>query len=164
MRCPIETQETAELLLAYSARKLDAETAANLEQHLHLCPACREFAESQRLVWEALDAWEAIPVSPDFDRRLYGRIDREVSWWQRVARPLRPVLLRNGLPVAAAACLLVMVGIALERPGTMPILPVPQPAETEAVQADQVENALDDIELLHEFNRKVGADMSRTRM
>jgi len=164
MRCPIETQETAELLLAYSARKLDADTAAGLEQHLRLCPACREFAEGQRLVWEALDAWESVPVSPDFDRRLYARIDREVSWWQRVARPFRPMLLRSGLPVAAAACLLVMVGIALERPGSMPDIPVPQPPGVEAVQPDQVENALEDIELLREFHRKVGADMSRARM
>jgi hypothetical protein len=164
MRCPIETQETAELLLAYSARKLDPESAAGLERHMRVCPSCRAFAEGQRLVWEALDAWDAVPVSPDFDRRLYARIDREVSWWERTMRPFRPVLMRSGLPVAAAACLLVMAGMVLERPGAVPSIPSGSPSQVEAVQADQVENALEDIELLREFNLAVGADASRTSM
>ena len=74
MNCPIENRESAEILLAYCARKLDAGSSAILEEHIKICPACREFAEGQQSVWKALDAWEAAPVSPDFDRRLYARI------------------------------------------------------------------------------------------
>jgi PAS domain S-box-containing protein len=62
MRCPIETQETSELLLAYCARKLDPGTAATLERHMASCPACRELYEGQRAVWAALDAWDDLPV------------------------------------------------------------------------------------------------------
>jgi hypothetical protein len=79
-------------------------------------------------------------------------------------RPFRPMLVRSGLPVAAAACLLVVAGMVLERPGAVPSIPAGPPSQGEAVQADQVENALEDIELLREFNLTVGADASRTSM
>ena len=71
MRCPIESQENADLLLSYSARRLNPEATAILEAHMEICPTCREFRDGQRALWEALDQWEARPVSPDFDRRLY---------------------------------------------------------------------------------------------
>src|ERR1039458_6662773 len=100
MKCPIETRESAELLLAYCNRNLDAESTAMLERHMEVCPACREFASGQRAVWEALDVWEAAPVTSDFNHRLYRRIDREVSWWHLLMRPFRPVLVRQGLPIA----------------------------------------------------------------
>ena len=74
MKCPIEIHENAELLLAYCARKLDPETQTILERHLAVCPACRDFKAGQEAVWQALDSWEAVPVSADFDRRLYRRI------------------------------------------------------------------------------------------
>ena len=77
MRCPIESQENAELLLSYSARRLNPESTAILEAHMELCPACREFRDSQKALWEALDQWEARPVSPDFDRRLYRKIEEQ---------------------------------------------------------------------------------------
>ena len=80
MKCPIETRENAEVLLAYCSRSLDAERTAILDDHIRICPGCREFVEGQRALWKALDAWEATPVSADFDRRLYQRIQKEVSW------------------------------------------------------------------------------------
>jgi hypothetical protein len=162
MRCLIESQESADLLLAYTARKLDPETAAVLEQHVEVCASCRQFAESQKAVWAALDAWEAMPVSADFDRRLYQRIEEQVSWWDRLIRPFRPMLVRQGLPIAAAACLAIMAGVLVDRPAYAPV--ESQSVQAEAVQADQVENALDDIEMLREFHHTVRADASRTAM
>ncbi len=154
MKCPIETQENAELLLAYTARKLDLESTLILERHMQVCPACRRFQESQQAVWEALDAWEAPPVPAHFDERLYERIEREVesSWWRRLTRPMRPVLVRRGLPIAAAAaCLAIMAGVLLEHPRN--VIPAnEQPKRVEAVRADQVERTLEDIELLNQLN------------
>ena len=76
---------------------------------------------------EALDAWEAMPVSTDFDRRLYRRIEEEkarATWWSRLVRPFRPMfeapLMSRSVPLAAAACLLVLAGVILERPTTWP--------------------------------------------
>ena len=164
MRCPIETRDNAELLLAYTARRLDPDTAATLDRHMEVCPSCREFAENQRAVWGALDAWEAMPLTPDFNRRLYQRIEQQGSWWDRIVKPFQPMLVRQGLPIAAAACLVVMAGILLERPGTV-TPPQEQQVQIETVQADQVENALEDIELLREFHQKVRGDASsQTKM
>ena len=164
MNCPIETRENAELLLAYCTRKLDAESTAILERHMEICPACREFSSGQRAVWEALDAWEAAPVTLDFDRRLYRRIDREVSWWHLPMRPLRPALVLQGLPIAAAACLLVMAGVLLERPASTPPTAQPQSAQVEAIQPDQVDHALDAMHMLGEFSYRVRGDAADSKM
>src|SRR6516225_11517063 len=138
MKCPSEDREKAELLLAHASQKLDAERAAVLEQHLAQCPACREYAAAQFAVWDALDAWKAPEVSADFDRRLYQRIQQEVSWWDLLVRPFRPLLVRQGLPLAAAACLLVGAGYLLQRPIEVPSTTPPQ-AEA---SADQVDHAI----------------------
>jgi anti-sigma factor RsiW len=164
MKCPIETRENAELLLAYCTRKLDAESTAILERHMEICPACREFSSGQRAVWEALDAWEAAPVTLDFDRRLYRRIDREVSWWHLLMRPLRPMLVRQGLPIAAAACLVVMAGVLLQRPASAPPAAQPQSAQVEAFEPDQVEHALDAMHMLGEFSYRVRGDAADSKM
>ena len=165
MKCAIETRESAELLLAYCDRKLDAESTAILERHMEVCSACHEFASGQRAVWEALDAWEAAPVTQDFDRRLYRRIDRETSWWHLLMRPFRPALVRQGLPIAAAACLLVMAGLLLERPaGAPPAAPRPHSAQVEAFEADQVDHALDAMHMLGEFSHRVPGDAADSKM
>ena len=160
MRCPIEAQENAELLLAYCARTLDRETAAVLDRHMASCPACQQFQNGQQAVWDALDTWEAMPVSADFDRRLYHRIEEEVnaSWWSRLMRPLRPALLARGVPLAAAACLLVIAGVILERPASVPPPDSSEAARVEAIQADQVERALDDLDVLRQFKLVSSSD------
>ena len=164
MKCPIDTRENAELLLAYCTRKLDAESTAILERHMEICPACREFAGGQRAIWEALDTWEAAPVTADFDRRLYRRIDREVSWWDLLVRPLAPAVLRRGLPIAAAASLLVMAGVLLQRPAGAPPTAQPQSAQLETLQPDQVEPALDAMHMLGEFSHRVPGDAADSKM
>jgi hypothetical protein len=174
MKCIIETQESAELLLAYCARKLDAENTELLERHIEICPACREFANGQRALWEALDSWEAAPVPPDFNRRLYQRIEKEVSWWDLLIRPFRPMpadgpsvqpggwgalshrALRQGVPVAAAACVIVMAGALLQRPAAVQPAPQTESAQLESVQPEQVEQALKAMQMLSDFSGDVG--------
>ncbi len=91
MRCPTANQENAELLLAHVSRTLDAERAAVLEEHMARCAACRDYYAAQLAVWAALDHWEAPPVSADFDRRLYRRIEAVSRPWD-LARVFRAVL------------------------------------------------------------------------
>ena len=158
MRCPIETQENAELLLSYSARRLDPESTSILEAHMERCPACREFRDGQRALWEALDEWEARPVSPDFDRRLYRRIDEQdrMSWWAHIFGPLRPAFLRPALPLAATACLVVVAGFLTVEPGR---IAAPVAVESQQVrEAEQVERALDDLEMLRQFDLGAAAE------
>ncbi len=164
MNCPLDIPENAQALLDYGARKLDAESTATLERHMEICPACREFAAAQRVMWSALDTWEAAPVSQDFDRRLYQRIEREVSWWDLLVRPFRPLMVRRGLPVAAAACLLVTAGILIDRPAGSPPTPKKDMAQVESVQPEQVEQTLDAMEMLSEFSHHVRSDGPESKL
>src|SRR6266478_10213495 len=136
MRCPIETQENAELLLSYSARRLNPESTAILEAHMELCPACREFRDGQSALWEALDQWEARPISPDFDRRLYRKIEEQeqLGWWPRLFSSLRPLFGRPALPLAGAACLVLVTGFVLDDG------PIFAPAGFVSPQAEEVKH------------------------
>jgi hypothetical protein len=164
MNCPLETRDNAQLLLDYCTRKLEPESVAILERHIALCGACREFAAGQRAVWEALDAWEAAPVSADFDSRLYRRIDAQVGWWDLLRRPFLPVVRWRGVPAMAMACLLLMAGVALQRSA---VAPPPSPsdmAQVDSVQPEQVERTLDAMEMLNEFSRHVRSDSPDSKL
>jgi len=164
MKCPIGSQEHKELLLAYGSRSLDAGQTAKLEAHLRECPACRELAGAQKTVWEALDTWEAAPVSVDFDRRLYQRIEKEVSWWDLLMRPFRPLLIRQGLPIAAMACLVLVAGLLIQRPSGSPQDVAPESAKVEAMPPEQVQHALDEMETIREFNRLLRPEAADPKM
>jgi hypothetical protein len=151
--------EDEAVLLEYSAQKLNAADMTRVEEHLKSCAECLRVAEGQRAVWEALDAWEPAPVSTDFDRRLYQRIQSEVNWLDRLMRPFRPLFLRHGLPIAATACLLLVAGMLLQRPSDAPVRGGPAEITTE-----EADNALQQMEMLREFNRIAPADNSQPRM
>ncbi len=147
MNCPIRSQENREWLLDYSAGRLDRERTAMLERHIGTCPVCARFVEEQRVVWDALSQWESPELSADFNRRLYHKIDQvqPSSWVERVLRPLwRPMV-----PVAAA-CLLILAGVALHTP-TAGINPDTSHARVESVEPEQVERTLDDLQMLREL-------------
>jgi hypothetical protein len=147
MNCPIKTQENNEWLLEYSAGRLGREHAAVLGQHLEGCAECRRFVEEQRVVWNVLGEWEAQDVSPHFNRRLYQKIDQSqpFTWLNRLLQPLwRPVV-----PLAAA-CLLIVAGVALHIPVT-PLNPDRAQARVESVEPEQVERTLDDLQMLREM-------------
>jgi hypothetical protein len=167
MNCPLETRDNAQVLLDYCARKLEPESVATLERHIAICDACREFARGQRAVWEALDAWEAAPVSADFDSRLYRRIEAQVSWRDLLLRPLRPfrhVWLWRSLPAAAMACLLLMAGVFLEHSAVSPGPAPNDMAQVDSVQPEQVERTLDAMEMLNEFSHHVRTDSPDSKL
>ena len=164
MICPLENPENTKVLLDYGARKLDSASTAILERHMELCPSCRKFAAGQRALCEAMDSWEAPPVSQDFNRRLYRRIEQEVSVWDMLARPFRPFFVRRGFPVAAAACLLVLAGVLIDQPPGAPADPQKDMAQVESVQPEQVEQALDAMEMLSEFSHHVRGDGQESKL
>ena len=148
MTCPIEDRHP-EILVAYAVGELDREIATALERHLADCAACRLVVAGQAGVWKALDAWEAPPVSPDFDRRLYRRIDEGLrpSWWDRLTGPLRFMPFRQALPLTASAGLLLIAGVLLHHPSPV----APAAAQPQVVRAVQVEHTLDDMDLLRQL-------------
>ena len=109
--------------------------------------------EAKRSVDEMLDLWDAPAVSADFDRRLYRRIEERARWWDFLFRPQRLV------PVAAAAGLVIAAGLWVGGPGT-PALNVPRTAAVDVLPADQADQALQEMEMMQEFNRLVRSDPS----
>ena len=170
MICIKHNSEGAEILLDYCAGTLDEPRATELGKHIRECAECRSLIETQQAVWNKLDAWKPVEVSEDFDTRLYARIAREDAepvwrqWWRKLAQPAAPGRLwRPLVPVAAAAAVL---SLALMIAGPDADAPPPGPAAEKAVKtqieqhqieqrqveqhvdADQVEQALDDLNLL----------------
>jgi anti-sigma factor RsiW len=146
MNCLQNDPRGAEILMDYCAGKLDAIRSVEWETHFHECAACRERVDAHRRVWEALDEWKPVEVSPDFDARLYGSIAAEAGrlWWRRIlAKPLVPI-------VAAAAMLALVVARMPELRST----PQPRAVKTTAAPAgqridlQQLEQALDDMDML----------------
>jgi anti-sigma factor RsiW len=162
MQCPIQSRENAELLLAYVERKLEPELAVTFERHLQACPACRDALAAQAAVWSALDRWEAAEISADFDLRLYARIeaDQQRAWWRRVFDPALPRSIRPAMPVAAAAMLLVAIGL----------FRAPSEADWQrdrkvtTIDVEQVESTLDDIEMLQQLGAAAPASAEQTTL
>jgi anti-sigma factor RsiW len=148
MRCPSQSGESVEAILAYLAGRLERETADELERHFEECAPCREMLLAQSLVWDALEDWKAPPVPPGFDARLFDRIGREEArsgWWSRWLAPSRPFTPRLAL-AAAAICLLLAVGILFRGPGE-PELP-PSLAAADSIDIGAIEQAAEDLEML----------------
>jgi hypothetical protein len=177
MSCEIRSEEHTEQLLAYAAGRLRGAAASRLELHMRSCEECAATGKSQSEVWNLLDNWEVRPVSLDFNRRLYARIDAAASesWLERlrsaVGEFLHPVFSRPALPIAAAS-LLIVAGFVLDHPGRS-FSPVSiQTAEHRAdvnkvdLEVDQVEATLEDIEMLRQFDSKLddgGTRLLRSR-
>jgi hypothetical protein len=146
-------EEFRELLVAEAAGQLSAEDQVRMREHLAMCPGCAAAVEGQRMVWKALDAWEAPAVSPDFNRRLMDRIEADATGtWERWLGRWRPFILHKGLPLAAAAALTVMLLVVGGHPTKAPS-PAPATAIENAYLApDQAEGVLEDLETIRELN------------
>ncbi len=145
--------ENSDLLLAYCDRKLEPELAATLDRHVENCASCREALEGQRLLWRSLDAWEAAEITPDFNRRLYRRIEGGEPAWTRYFRPPAGAW-RAAVAVASAA--VVLLAAVLFRSND------PAPVSAADVEIEQVERTLEDIEMLRELTAQPPVDPSRT--
>ena len=151
MNCPLHSEETAGILLDYTARRLDEDSTAMLERHMASCAECAAFREEQAVVWNALDAWETTPVSMDFNRNLWARIDaaEAAPWYVRLGHSLRLGSWKPVTPLAVAA-LMMAAGFMMDHPANRAAGPAAT-AKVSISEADQVEATLDDIQLLYQF-------------
>jgi D-mannonate dehydratase len=143
MECPTKSGEGPELFIAYAAQALPGALAVALERHCNACMECRAAVEAQKRVWSALESWEPEYISTSFDRRLFTRIAAEEQ--RRATR----WFLRPAIPVAAA-CAFILAGYLLRTPPAPPA-PEPRLAIENRVDMEQVERALDDIDMLKQM-------------
>jgi anti-sigma factor RsiW len=154
--CPTE-----DVLLDYIAGRLDRTQTALFERHAGHCADCDALRTAQAAVWLSLDEWKPAPVSAGFNRELWRRIDAEagkLSWVQEIAAAIR-VNLWKGIAPLAVAMAVVVTAFVLDHSGTQParINSAPAPIVLSVSDADQLERALDDIQLLHEADVASGA-------
>jgi|HubBroStandDraft_4_1064222.scaffolds.fasta_scaffold294772_1 anti-sigma factor RsiW len=164
MDCIKKNRQGVEILTDYCAGILDPAAAAEIDVHIAQCADCREMVEAQRIVWEMLDAWNPLEVSRDFDARLYARIAQEQAepvwrrWLGRVFRPATPYAWwKPAVSLAAAGAVLALalvVGVpdktpfAHTTPSAFKSTTVQAAAGYEEVDLDQVQQALDDLEIV----------------
>jgi anti-sigma factor RsiW len=165
MSCSIRNEEREGKLLAYCAGKLGANAAAEYSLHLKSCAECARNCAAQTSVWQAMDSWQAAPVSPEFDRRLFARIEAEKAapWWHRelnrvsaaIGDFLRPVLAQPAFPLSAAA-LVIAVGFVLDHPANPHAPAAHATVRSTGLEVEKVEASLDDMDMLRQFDS--GAD------
>ena len=135
--CPTRDKRSAEILLEYCAGTLDPDRTLEFEKHAAECAECGRQVASQRALWETLDQWTPAEISPDFDARLYARIAREEAaprWRRWFTWGWKPALVTAG---AGAA---IVIGLFVRQPQP--------PSRTDIVDIDQVEHALEDLDML----------------
>ena len=167
MDCIKNNKQGVEILTGYCAGILDPAAAAAIDTHIEQCAQCREMVEAQRTVWEMLDAWTPLEVSPNFDARLYARIAAERAspgwrqWLGRVFRPATPYRLwKPAVSLVAAGAVVALALAVLPRvmPDKTPFARTTESAYkstmaqavagSEEIDLEQVQQALDDMELL----------------
>lgn len=104
MNCP-----TPQELSAYFDRELATARAAEVESHLADCPSCVNELATYAAFSRSLASTEPVALSPAARNRiraaLHGELSRSVSWVRQLAQLSRPV--------AAAAVLMIVVGVPL---------------------------------------------------
>lgn len=167
MKCPIQTKDGgAELILDYCSDRLhreQPELALEFERHLSVdrCEDCARVVDAQRGVWSALDGFDAPAVSSDFDAKLWRKIEESEArpWWRRLFDGPAAGFSVSWKPafVTASACTAIFVVMLAVRPGADTNASGGEPVVTKAaatatnVDFDQVEKALDDIEMLNQL-------------
>jgi hypothetical protein len=102
-----------------------------------------------------LDEWKPEGSQPSFNRGVYGRIDKAgpERLAARLARAFASWIPRPALTIPFAAMLL-LGSLCLDRP-IANVPPAPATPVTQAVttgDAEQLTNALDDLQLLHQLD------------
>ena len=129
MTCLRDNVKGADQLIGYLEGTLPPGDRAEIDEHAAACAECRALLAVQATMGD-----EVPEVSGDFDARLYARIeqDRQQQWWRRW-------LFRPAVPLAAAAAILAVMMFV-----RMPS----ERASLDRVELEQLEQALDDLELL----------------
>lgn len=151
MNCPTKKNEDAGILVDYCAQALSPVQMAEFEDHLKQCADCSRLVDAQKRVWSALDEWTPVPVSLNFDARLYARIAQEqtsppwIVWLRRLFHPPVPYSIwKAAVPVAACAVLAAAILVRMPDAGSAPH---PQ-LRAEKIDIEKVEQTLEDLDIL----------------
>ena len=111
----------------------------------------REVQKQQQAVWSAMELWESVEPSMNFDRQIRQRVEElsaRRSWFRGWFPAPRP-----GLAMALTALFVVAAGVVRQQPRLGPET-VARVLETAAAEAyfEEFSRALDDLEMLAELD------------
>jgi hypothetical protein len=149
MNCPAKSNQHSDILLDYCAGKLAPAQVAAFEEHMNGCGDCKGIAAAQRSVWMALDQWKPADVAPEFNARIYQRIDEAqpgwTSWWNRMLHPVVPYSFWKPAVSLAAACSVLAIGFMIHTPEPRD---ASKQVRADKVDIEQVEKTLEDLDML----------------
>ena len=159
MECLSKSEAGCATLVEYAAGRLLGRNAREVASHTNRCTACSAFALEQSKLFDLMDLWEPAPVSMAFNRKLYARIQESSgsSWVSVLERVLNGLVARPAFPIAALS-ILVIAGLYIDRPqvGAVSTRSVSAPIKTSPAvspnDAEQLDKALDDLQLLHQLD------------
>lgn len=156
MECPQKSGKAVDLIMSYTAGALEPQKQIELERHLPICEECRNAAADQKAIWDALGVWRPAAISEDFDLRLYQRIAEEEAApaWRKLFRMPWGSLFRPAVPVAAA-CAALLIAFVIKEPLILHHSPSTLPQK---ISIEQVERALDDMDMLKQLSAPVPAE------
>jgi anti-sigma factor RsiW len=155
--CPTE-----DMVPDYIAGRLNRTQVSLFEAHAEHCARCAALCTSQAAVWQSLDEWKPAPVSAGFNRELWRRIDadaRQSSWTRELAAALQFSFWKRLAPLGVAMAVIV-TAFVFDHPGKQAGTLQPQSGASiviTASEADQLDRALDDIQLLNEVDAATAA-------
>lgn len=157
--CPKE-----DILLDYIAGRQNAVDAAIFDRHADQCAHCAALRTAQLAVWRSLDEWKPTPVSAGFNRELWRRIDAEAkspSLMHQLTAGFN--LWKRAAPLAVAVALVVSAFV-LDHSRQKPVKMQEGAVLVTAGEADQLEQTLDDMQLLHQVNVEAAAAKADQRV
>ena len=158
MNCPLKTEDTFDVLLDYSAGKLDKSASVRFERHIAACADCTAFVAGQSEVWKTLDVWEPEPVSMDFNHGLWKRIDaaNAVPWYTKLADSLRMGAWKPALPLTAAAFLVATAFMMDHQTAVQVTHNAGSIYGVTVKEAEKLEQTLYDIQLMRQLDAAAG--------
>jgi hypothetical protein len=156
MTCPATTRDGEAKLLAFVAGKIRGPEGARFRSHVDGCSRCEEFVSGQQALWSLLDEWEPELGPTEFDRTFAVRLNNlapEPRWLQ-AGRYFTAWMSRPALSLAALTMLMAL-GLYLKSPFGSAVpdqFKAPVQQNVSPVEAEQMDRAFDDLQLLHQLD------------
>jgi hypothetical protein len=174
MNCPSGSQSGEASLIDYVAGKVRGPAGVELRVHIEQCRHCSSYVAQQQSVWQMLGEWE-----PEFESSNFSGAFSERSLAERLAlMPPEPWLARTAGSIAAgklkpaftvtALTALLAIGVYLRSPSApagnlLPHSVAPKAQFVSPVEADQIDRAIADLQLLHQLDTVPEAAPHATR-
>jgi len=119
-------------------------------------PEDRRLYDEQAKLFEALDDWQPVEPSAEFDSRLLERIHSQRSWYARLFGGATVELFNPGFAMAMVAMVLAAGLMIQQRPDGDVAMKVavanPLAIDVDAEYFNELDRALDDMEMLADFD------------